>query len=103
MIAKAYRILEDYFYVNDHDIYVVDRVWYCFPEWTVNVGEIVDFAANLDGYHSSTTSIHYDMKIEKDGVYVAVASSIESDTTDVLHLLYKEKIEGSSAVFRYCL
>ena len=103
MINKAYRILEDYFYVNDHEFNVLDRVWYCYPEWTVNVGEIVDFAANLDGYHSSITSIHYDMKLEKDGVYVAVASSIDTDTNDVLHLIYKEKIEFSSAVFRYCL
>ena len=103
MINKAYRILEDYFYVNDHDIALTASTWYCFPTWTVNVGEIVDFAANLDGYHGLNTSVHFDMKIEKDGTYVAIASSIDSDTTDVVGLLYKEKVEGASAEFRYCV
>ena len=94
---KAPSLLQDYFYVNDHDIALNANTWYCFPEWTVNAGEVVDFAANLDAYHNTSTSIHFDMKLEKDGSYVVLAASIESDNTDVLGLIYKEKVEGASA------
>ena len=51
-------IVKDYFYVNSNNFMLeattaeVTR-WYCFPEFVVNVDEVVEFKANLDGYYSS--------------------------------------------------
>ena len=78
-------------------------MWYCFPEFVVNADEIVEFKANLDGFEGYNPSIHYDLKLEKDGVSVAVASSVEDDTFDALGLLYSSKVTGASSNFRFCM
>ena len=81
-------IVKDYFYVNSVNFQLLSNIWYCFPEFVVNVDEVVEIKANLDGYWGYNPSIHYDMKIDKDGAQVAAASSVEDDTTDILGLMY---------------
>ena len=48
---KKGGVVADYFYVNDHDISLISTRYYCFNTWTVEVGEILDFKANLDAYY----------------------------------------------------
>ena len=78
-------------------------MWYCFPEFVVNADEIIEFEANLDGYWGINPTIHYDLKLEKDGVSVAEAISVDDDVFDVLGLLYSTKVTGANSNFRFCL
>ena len=43
------------------------------------------------------------MKLEKDDIVVVKVSIQDQDTTDVLGLLYREKVTGANATFKFCL
>ena len=103
LTQKKGGVVAEYFYINDHEIPLATSTFYCFPTWTVEVGEIMDFKANLDGYFNPGPFLHFDMNLYKDDVDVAKASILDQDTTDVLSLLYREKVTGANANFKFCL
>ena len=103
LTQKKGGVVAEYFYVNDHEISLEATRFYCFDTWTVEVGEIMDFKANLDGYFNPGPALHFDMKLYKDDVEVAKVSIIDQDTTDVFGLLYREKVTGANANFKFCL
>ena len=69
----------------------------------VETGEILDFKANLDGYYNPGPALHYDMHLYNNDVEVAKASITDQDSTDVLGMIYREKITGANATFKFCL
>ena len=87
-------LTKDYFYVNDHDIYVTSGNSYCFDPWTVNVNEVLDFQAHFT-HHVAGSTMNFGLVLTKDSTMVAHSKAYENDDyEESLGLIYKEKVTG---------
>ena len=97
-------MVADYFYVNSDTITLATASKdYCFPTWTVQAGDILDFQAKAEVHGSRDEYLL--MRLYQDGTEVAQSFTDEVsgvDTNGVV--LYRGRPAGPAAAeFKFCL
>ena len=75
---------------------------YCWPEFTVEVDETLDFKAMAE-IKSQHDNINFDMLLEKDRASVAQTGHYDKDDIESGVLLYKNRVTDISSNFRLCI
>ena len=103
-MSKKRSIVDDYFYVNSETITLATASKdYCFPAWTVQAFETLDFKAKAEVHGSRDEYLL--MRLYRDGTEVAQSFTDEVsgvDTNGVV--LYRGQVVGPvPAEFKFCL
>ena len=97
------EVIKEYFYTNANTISLSTKAArYCWPEFTVEVDETLDFKAMAE-IISEHDNINFDVNLFKDGVIVAETGHYDKDRYEAGVLFYKGRITDQSSNFRLCI
>ena len=97
------EIVNEFFYTNTNNIVLATiNEWYCWPEFTVLVGETLDFNS-MSAIYSQNDNINFTANLRKDGTVVAETGIYDADKLGSGTLMYKGRVTGSNSNFRFCI